>query len=482
MDSAGKRSALDSMHLVYSRSKHPVGLLTVFIQTQEEANVLQDLVDGRFSVQCDASDHPRLTFPKSSKIPAVVFNLLENIYRDRWWTRAWIFQEEYLASTSMHILARCRPGIVLQRRFGIVHGEICFEAARFRKEATLFLLAFKPGSAPAVYRKCAKMLKRFGRYNVLYHFQHDARRKAMSPRIIADVQRRALKNDHDRLPIIANSCNYGIRLPPGGHAVVGYSFGLCLLALYLCNGELLRRARDIKKLPTEMDVCNYLQYISFNKFDPPLEAKHLSYLKECRLHRVSLSRRGLLTNGFLWRIECIIDTHLWPVPPRWSRKPPGEGLNDFQRDCLHQLLGNLRARYRHWKIAAKALGGYLDTDAHIRDCLPPKQHTDLMADVVVEAIRTGLPIYVAHMDHSATASAFFVGLNDSSLGIFTSWRAGVDDDGRHRETHVSVGVEVWEDRDGPLLETAQWVNGLTIFSQREKVSVTFGWPHAWMHT
>jgi hypothetical protein len=35
----------------------------------------------------------------------------------------------------------------------------------------------------------------------------------------------------------------------------------------LLNGELLRNSWDIKKLPAEMDIANYMQYISFNKFD-----------------------------------------------------------------------------------------------------------------------------------------------------------------------------------------------------------------------
>lgn len=229
-----------------------------------------------------------------------------------------------------------------------------------------------------------------------------------------------------------------------------------------------------------MDVCNYLQYISFNKFDPPVNTKQLTYLKDCRFHEVSLTRRGLLTSGFLWKIECIIDTRSWPVPPRWRSKSAGKGLNNYQRDCLHQLLRNLRARQRHWKIAARALEIYLDNDAHMQDCPPSNQHMDLMADVVFEAIRTGLPLYVAHSDHSANACAFFVGLNGPHLDVFTSCHAGIDDDGRRRERHVSVGVKLRVDRDGPVLETAQWVNGLTIFRKRERTSVIFGWPPAWM--
>jgi hypothetical protein len=37
--------------------------------------------------------------------------------------------------------------------------------------------------------------------------------------------------------------------------------------MHLLNGVLLRDNRDIKKLPAEMDITNYMRYISFNKFD-----------------------------------------------------------------------------------------------------------------------------------------------------------------------------------------------------------------------
>ncbi|KAK6431493.1 hypothetical protein LTR95_012347, partial [Oleoguttula sp. CCFEE 5521] len=277
VESEEKRTALDSMDLVYSRSKYPVGLLATFIETQDEANILQDLLDGEFSNQSNVDDYPILTHPRHSKISIAVFNLLERLHGDRWWTRAWIFQEEYLSSTAMHILARCRPGIAIERKFGILRGEICFNAAKFREQATLFLLAFKRGNQPKQLRKCAKMLKRFGKYSVLYHFQHGTRRKAMSPRIIADVQPKGLRDEYDRLPILAKSCNYGIRMSPPRQAIGGYIFGLWLLAMYLLNGKLLRRPRDVEKVPTEMDVCNHLQYISFDHFDPPVQAKQLSY-------------------------------------------------------------------------------------------------------------------------------------------------------------------------------------------------------------
>jgi hypothetical protein len=110
--------------------------------------------------------------------------VLVHLYQDRWRTRAWIFQEIYLSSTAMRILIRRKRGILARHKFGFLQGEICLNAVDFRKQATLFLLASKRESQRGRAKKRSRMLKRFGRYEIQYHFQHDARKKAMSPRIL----------------------------------------------------------------------------------------------------------------------------------------------------------------------------------------------------------------------------------------------------------------------------------------------------------
>ena len=122
----------------------------------------------------------------------------------------------------------------------------------------------------------------------------------------------------------------------------GHSVELCLLTMYLLNGEIMRDYRHIRKLPMEMDISNYMQYISFNKFDPPVKTKCLSYLKSCRLHHLSLHPEGLLTKGFLWHITGTLRPTKWALCPRNSRKNHGFGLNNFQRDHISQLADVLR--------------------------------------------------------------------------------------------------------------------------------------------
>jgi hypothetical protein len=79
----------------------------------------------------------------------------------------------------------------------------------------------------------------------------------------------------------------------------GHDSKLCLLTMYLLNGELFRNSQDIKKLPAKMATTNYMQYVSLNKFYPLVVKKRLFYLKACLPHKVSLLQAELLTEGNL---------------------------------------------------------------------------------------------------------------------------------------------------------------------------------------
>jgi hypothetical protein len=466
-----KQTAMDSMDLVYRQSGHPVGLLAVVFYDQSEVNYLQTLMMGGSVILNNEDEYPKPAYSTRSRTSLGIFNVLIHLYKDRWWTRAWIFQEEYISSTAMRILIRRKQGILVRRKFGFLQGEMCMNAVDFRKQATLFLLAFKRESRCGRAKKCSRMLKRFGRYEIQYHFQYDARRKAMSPRIFADVQRRGLESPFDRLPIVANSCNCAIRLISRDMSESGHSVELCLLTMYLLNGEIMRNGRHIKKLPMEMDISNYMQYISFNKFDPPVKQKRLSYLKACRLHHVSLHHKGVLTKGFLWHIIGTLLPTRWARCPRKSQKSHDFGLNDFQRDRIFQLAAALPSS-GYWTLAAE-IERYLVDDTICREPTTAKRHMDIMAESVVEAIRTGVPLQTAGTWGSANSCGVFVGVQDSSMGMFTSRHAGTDVDGRWRESHVSLELEALDMEITPLLATVTWVNGLVFFKQSEQKAMLF---------
>ncbi|GIZ48177.1 hypothetical protein CKM354_001125000 [Cercospora kikuchii] len=474
-----RQIAMESMDLVYRTSAYPVGLLAATLETQDQVNQLQDLLLGAYAV-LDEDSYPRLVQPVHASSSRAAFNLLRRLQADRWWNRAWIFQEEYLSSIRMHLLIRRKQDTVAFRQFGFLHGEMCINAANFREQATIFLLAFQREAQGKRSRVSAQMLKMLGSYKIQYRFQHDAKGKAMAPRIFADIQRRGIEKLHDRIHIAANSCNYAIRFNSEIMLDRGHDLDLCLLTMYLLNGELLRGVRNIQKLPTDMHLTNYLQYITFDKFDVPVEGKDLSYLKTCRLYGVSLSYEGILAKGHVWRFSGALFTRAWPPAPRWSRKYHNKGLNNFQRDCLHQALIKLRNYDQALHFLAGRIEHYLEQDMLDADPSPVKQHMDLMAESVVEAIRVGKPLQVVSMHEDALPCSLFTGLMKPATGVFASWYAGFGGDGRHRQSQVSLGVEVEDTIAGPRLTTVQWVNGLVFFKQNEQTTVIFRWPQKWL--
>jgi hypothetical protein len=331
----------------------------------------------------------------------------------------------------------------------------------FRTQATLFLLAFKWEAHRNFAKKCATMLKMFGRYDIQYRFQHDAKKKAMSPRIIADMQRRNVCRPFDHLPIVANSCNYAIRFVSKDMSEGDHDLRLCLLTMGLLNGELLRNSWDIKKLPAEMDIANYMQYISFNGFDPPVTRRHLSYLKACRLHRVSLQQAGIWTEGILWVVNDTLLPSTWPLCPQKSRKRRQIGLSNFQRDRLIQFADLLCISGAEG--LASAIRRYLKTDMTVKKPTAAKKYMDIMAGSIVEAMGAGTPPHTVGVEKSREACAISIGDHDPEMTIFTSWHAGIDVDGRWRRSHVSLGVEIEISLGTPVLNTVKWVNGLAFF-------------------
>jgi hypothetical protein len=142
----------------------------------------------------------------------------------------------------------------------------------------------------------------------------------MSTRIFPDMQRSNVGRTFDRLPIIANSCNYPIRFVSQEIFKAYHDLRLCLLTMGLLNGEVPRYSRDIRMLPAEMNITNYMQYITFNKFDPPATKRRLSYLKACRLHQVSLRhymghQRYLATFS-----KAQMSSKESEVPPDWTQQ------------------------------------------------------------------------------------------------------------------------------------------------------------------
>jgi hypothetical protein len=131
-------------------------------------------------------------------------------------------------------------------------------------------------------------------------------------------------------------------------------------------------------------------------------------------------------------------------------------------------------------MLAAEIERYLADDIIRKKPTAAKRHMDIMAESVVEAIRTSVPLQTTGTRSSGNSCGVFVGVQDSSMGMFTSWHAGIDVDGRWRESHVSLGVEILDMGIPPLLATVTWVNGLVFFKESEQTAMIFKWPRVWI--
>ena len=371
-----------------------------------------------------------------------------------------------------------------------IPGELQVNSATFHEQSTLYCLAFLREATERWQNgraKCKEILKRAGKYSVLYQHGHSAglgtARKAMSPFIFSDIGSRKISVASDLLAIAANCCDYSVRLNTKSLGGTSCSLSIAVLALYLLNGEIIINDKRNKRLASK-NVFDYLRLLAMDNFDPPVESKELRFIKHCRLVKVRLSQDGIVTKGRLWRLDKAIDTGAFTSQwPSEERSP--NGLNRYQRSRVRQLSAELRRRRCKW--LANDLDDYLDEDAK-DGSNPSKEYMDLMAEKVVEAIKNRETIYLGRLVGDYPYRAIFVTKSalERPSHVFTAWKwAGSGGKALH-DIHaerlldqiVSLEVKVTgQTLSGlPRLGTKRWINGLCFFRGDPKRSVVFNYP------
>jgi hypothetical protein len=500
IDERKEEEAMNSMDLVYKRSQHPVGLLATVLRQASQIHLLRELLEGDLTFE--TNDKLGLEVGCNDEKIQSLMSLLSLLSRDLWWKRAWIFQEDYLGEPRMVLLIPHSHDIASQldefprrqskrKPLWVIEGEVCINASVFRHQATIFLLALKARSPQEYGTQCNSFVSSFGKYNVLYRFEKSAMGKAMSSRIFADLAKREITEKYDFLPIAANACGYKLRFNSRTMRTlhVPYGVGLCGLALYLRNGEIIANDdENIAAIPTEISLSKYLDDISFSAFDPPVGDRELTWLKNCRLSNVTLSEEGMHTTGHMWHVYDRFKITQWPDPYPSPDTDVQRELEEGVRDRLYQLAGRLRRAEESGSMREESrLPELLDQYRQTRKPLSAAtEHMDLMASEVVRAIEDDQYewLSLAKLEGSRdTANAIFVGKYDNDALIFTSWSSGKkpDEDDRYRTRHVSLKVRAATVEKGQVLRLTEWVNGLTLFFGRghEQQEVVFGWPAAW---
>lgn len=513
-DGLEKEKAMQSMDLVYKRCSYAIGHLWVEIQSQHQVNCLSDLMQGRMVKIPAEGEQPILIEGTTDLTARQVLKVLVRITEDNWWNRAWIFHEDYLAGTEMWLLIRHTSSLKKVPRcslLGDLPDELVINSAAFRTYATLFGLAYRRmKDNESIKQQCNQILERAGRYSILHKQEPDYHtgriQKTMTVSILKDLVRRDIKYKLDLLAITANTCGYGTWFSTIENRCVERSLSLSILALNLCNGEIIQSSKGENDL--DKNIIGYLQDRSIG-IDCPLNDGALTFIKHCRLHVDRLSSHGIHTTGTLWKFSEVIRPDCFLSGTACHYKNPSQRniyhnrLDECQRSRLLDIVKVLYQRHprRHRRLA-NDLTGFLDrydTSIEKLDEWSPELCMDIMAVSLLRAIDSKKYIQLARpiggkvqTGRGIPYRAIFV-RDRHELQIpgpkfaFTSWSRTQQCIEDRREwktlaTYASLEVEVdGKTQDGlPVLKTKAWLNGLSFFNGERKFPFVFAWPESLM--
>jgi hypothetical protein len=439
-----------------------------------------------------------------------VLDVLIRITSDVWWTRGWIFQEDYLAGRNMWLIIRHASGLrkpTTHNKLGSLRDEVVVKSDELKTYATLFCLACcnTMGRDLEVVEQCMEILRKAGKYNIIYKYQYAKRnQRSMTIRILKDLDGRSLRHRTDLLPILANVCGYDVRLATKKDGFKRQSLSLSILALYIANGELLANSHDGDEL--RGNVFAFLRENSL-RICAPLPDGVLTLIKHCRLSVHRLSPDGIHTKGLLWRLGDIISPQHVPesssarAKSSFQRDLFRKGLNHYQRDRLHDLLEVLikrrRCDGRHYQSIVEDLETFLKSTLppSKSDAWPTRHSMGAMASAIVDAMDTGKYLQLARpvsgpLDSGRGVPYRAILISDrgdlQSVGptyVFTSWsrtnkRIKGEMESRKIAKYVSIVVDVDDGCDDRTvrLKSKAWINGLCFFDGGKKFPFVFKWP------
>ncbi|KAI0905763.1 hypothetical protein F4823DRAFT_609619 [Ustulina deusta] len=513
-----KEMAVHSMDLVYQYSGRKVvtdgkeriigcslGLLFVEVKTIAELTMLRKLLDSKFSENID--NEARLLVSVEEAMS--VLDLVESILSDNWWHRAWIFQEEFLASRHMVLLLPCtldRTGLFETNEegvdlFGKTAGEIEVRPLNFRTEVTVFCLALWQHADKAGQDRCGQILKQARRYTFLYRNKLTAGPgsvvKAMSPAIFEDIGIRGITVPSDTLAIAANCCRYVTRLNSQDLGLLKASLSIAILTLFVLNGEILRH--DIS--PDAILSQTVFRCLSAAKLviQPPVPAGELIFIKMCRLPAVTIKPEGLMIRGVLSRLDKKIKVKVAPSDRElyWKTNDVTltTTLNDAEMRLLRALIACLKTMREGGDALHTKLREFLDAQAAEKAAGRSAQYWSrshisvMMAKAICRAIAEGRVLWLSRL-HVPRKWTPWLGIfiPDDPFDVsgvisfaFTAWETENElKDRGAKLARRNDWVTSLEVRFNPATEQIvprRWMNGLNFFNNKEHPrSLVMPWP------
>jgi hypothetical protein len=472
-----KAEAINSMDLVYKNATKSVGLLSTPIYATTGAQLLGRLLNGDLSFEDDSGNF-QIYHNVPDKTVVKTIRILKALVQDSWWDRAWIYQEEYLSGPRMDLLIPVERSVQVPERYDLVAGEFCVQATKFRKQATIFLLACFDIRWEEHHAICSEMLSKVERYSITLK-RSDGGLNPMSSTIFADIEQRGVENAWDTLAITANTCAYETRLDVKSLTRERRSLSLCLLAQFLLNGEIFicgTKHDKANRNSLMYTVHGLLDQIQPAIDDLPISTKELTFLKYCRMPSVRFCVRGLETDGYIWDLpkHANLSTSDFNLPNLSGARK--EYLESYPWESFELKVLVEKLKQRKEFILAAGICGYLEKRRE-NSTSPALNYMDLMACKLIQAIDRGFQLRLANLP-GQRASGIFVPRRwelSRPMNVLTTWQPpqkGLNEQGNAVSLKVSLGV-------GQVVKPIRWINGMVFFSRDERKDVLIGWPFSW---
>ncbi|KAH6715572.1 heterokaryon incompatibility protein-domain-containing protein [Leptodontidium sp. MPI-SDFR-AT-0119] len=342
-DPADKELGIQVMDKVYQRAFLSIGLLRSRIESQDTLRALHHVLTN----SDDFEGFSNANIPTPDLVESLI-SFFGHVMNDPWHTRAWVLQESLSAGPRMVLLLQRSPEVIIEGLPGISKTLSVSEVA-LHLDLFIMLIDYATGfllksltTLPItnnLTQKRLSLLRQFRRFSpgdersLEPKWTHRAglaqpRRSCNAAVALSYLRTRDNTHVPDRLAILANLCNYDIRLNTIQVEKNHQHLGPCVFALALINGDFsllypevyrglgitevtvpLGRPPETSDLlessKTDKNEFSWLRMMPKNL--RYLDARFLNsfayYLPSFSATERNLSSSGLSTLAYLWKVD-----------------------------------------------------------------------------------------------------------------------------------------------------------------------------------
>jgi hypothetical protein len=227
---------LQIMHRVYNKSRWTVAVLSRTLQHVEARNMKADFPS--------LPDQLRFETEQSLSMLKTHVRILQEIAKDRWFTRTWIVQERYCAQ-KLYLLVPLEPTSVAREgaHTSMLGFNFCLDLfhvqprALLRKsESSKKILDMRTNMSEAFgFEEMQQLAARYASEKSIYRPGYQGGDRSNSQRLFRETEICDNLLVADRVSILGTICGLPLRLLSNRLDDKNYSYSTCVLALFLAN-------------------------------------------------------------------------------------------------------------------------------------------------------------------------------------------------------------------------------------------------------